>query len=42
MAAKQDLDTFVKLFLDAGADVKIRDYEVNATATTGEAWLTWG
>ena len=43
MAAKQNLESFVKLLLDAGADVQIRDfYEVSATATSGAAWLTCG
>ena len=40
MAAKQDLDSFVKLLLDAGADVHTRDYQVSATAISGAAWLT--
>ena len=42
MAAKQDLATFVKPLLDAGADVHTRDYEVMATVTSGAAWLTCG
>ena len=43
MAAKQNLESFVKLLLDAGADVQIRDYyEVSATATSVAAWLTCG